>query len=402
MDKLLKVYKSLQLEITHGEGAWLYSGRQKILDLFAGIAVTNLGHMHPEITDAITDLAQKVLHHSNLFVSTNAKVLAEKIVKHAKMDGEVFFSNSGSESVECLIKLARLYGHSRKISEPKILVFTKAFHGRSMAGLTACANPKYQDGYAPLVPGFVRAPYGDIDAITAMLNSDLNICAVMLEPVQGEAGVHLLPPLFLQQLEALCRSKKALLLLDEVQTGIGRTGHMYAYLADNIKPDAFALAKALGNGIPIGATFIQAKHTKLFQPGSHGSTFGGNPFATGVASKVLDCISDDLLQNVRSKGEYFLDALTQDLLPHHFVNEVRGVGLMLAIELNVAARPVLPFLLQENIICITSGEMILRLLPPLIISYAEIDFAVLAFVRALTNYAVHLSEDKLTENTLSL
>mgnify|MGYP001556899416 CR=1 FL=1 len=290
---LIPTYNRLPISFVKGSGSWLYDSEgNKYLDALAGIAVCGLGHAHPAVTAAIKQQADNLLHTSNLYGIPNQEALADKLCRLSTLDS-AFFCNSGAEANEAAIKLARLYGNNREIENPTIVVAQGAFHGRTMATLSATANPNAQAGFEPLVQGFVRVPYNDIGAIRQLAKTHSNIVAVMIEPIQGEGGIRIPSDDYLPELRKLCDEQEWLLMLDEIQTGIGRTGMFFAYQHANIKPDVLTLAKGLGNGVPIGACLVGGTATELFQPGKHGSTFGGNPLACAAACAVIDTIEQD-------------------------------------------------------------------------------------------------------------
>ena len=290
-------YQPQPVTFSHGEGHWLYDADgKKYFDGLCGIAVTSLGHNHPAVTEAISQQAAKLLHTSNVFQIEAQNKLAQKITELSGME-QVFFCNSGAEANETAIKVARLFGHNKGIETPTIIVMEKAFHGRTMATLTASANRKGQAGFEPLVPGFVRAPYNDVEAIEAIGQNREDIVAVMLEPLQGEGGINPPDEDYIEKLRAICDAKGWLLILDEIQTGIGRTGALFDYMNYNVKPDILTSAKALGNGVPIGACLMQGPACDLLAPGKHGSTFGGNPLACQAALATLTVVEEQNLSD---------------------------------------------------------------------------------------------------------
>lgn len=367
-------YNPLPVEFERGEGIWLYDNQgQKYLDALSGIAVTGLGHSHPKLTQALCEQAGKLLHTSNVYHITYQQKLAEKLTALSGME-QVFFSNSGAEANEAAIKLARLYGHSKNIENPTIIVMEKAFHGRTMATLTASGSRKVQAGFEPLVPGFVRAPYNDIEAIKHIAENRDDIVGVMLEPIQGEGGIHPADIDYLNQLGAICDDNAWLFILDEIQTGVARTGTFYAYMHSQIKPDVLTSAKGLGNGIPIGACLISGRAKDLFVPGKHGSTFGGNPFACRAALTVCETIEQqNLCQHAAKIGDYLKQSLTERFANHSHVKDIRGWGLMLGIELDKPCREMMKIGLEHRILFNVTQENTLRILPPLIIEKEDAD-----------------------------
>lgn len=368
-EHLMTTYSPLAVCFTHGEGAVLHDDQGKTyLDALSGIAVCGLGHAHPAITRAITEQAGKLIHSSNLYCVKRQQELADKLARISGMD-RVFFSNSGAEANEAAIKLARLYGHHNKIDNPAIIVFDSSFHGRTLATLTATGNRKIQAGFEPLVQGFIRAPYNDIEALRTIAKNSPNVVAVLIEPAQGEGGINLLDPDFLPQLRELCDQHNWLLMLDEIQTGMGRTGQWFAFQHSNIHPDVMTLAKGLGNGVPIGACLAKGKAAEVFKPGNHGSTFGGNPLACAAASAVIDTIeSQKLVARAASLGDRLLNGFRDQLADVAGVKAIRGFGLMIGIELERECTELPKLALERGLLInVTSGKVI-RLLPPLIIT----------------------------------
>lgn len=383
---LMNTYKPLPLSFVRGEGArlWDDSGRQ-YLDAVAGVAVTNVGHSHPWIVSAICEQAGLLLHTSNHYRIDWQQRLAAKLTRLSGLE-QVFFNNSGAEANETALKLARLYGWAKGIERPLVLVMENAFHGRTLGTLSASDNGTARLGYQPMSGEFVKVPFGDMDAIKqAARTYGERIVAVMLEPVQGEGGVTLPPPGYLKAVRAHCSQNGWLMILDEIQTGIGRTGRWFAFQHEGIVPDVMTLAKALGNGIPIGACLASAAVARLFTPGSHGSTFGGNPLACRVGCTVLDIVEQQgLLNNAAGQGERLLARLREALAGHPDVLQIRGLGLMVGIELSRPIRDLCLTAAQEYgvLINVTRGQTI-RLLPPLIIDEQEVERIVSAVVGAL-------------------
>jgi acetylornithine aminotransferase len=383
---LMNTYKPLPLSFVRGEGArlWDDSGRQ-YLDAVAGVAVTNVGHSHPWIVSAISEQAGLLLHTSNHYRIDWQQRLAAKLTRLSGLE-QVFFNNSGAEANETALKLARLYGWAKGIERPLVLVMENAFHGRTLGTLSASDNGAVRLGYQPMSGEFVKVPFGDMDAIKqAARTYGERIVAVMLEPVQGEGGVTLPPPGYLKAVRAHCSQNGWLMILDEIQTGIGRTGRWFAFQHEGIVPDVMTLAKALGNGIPIGACLASAAVARLFTPGSHGSTFGGNPLACRVGCTVLDIVEHQgLLNNAAGQGERLLARLREALAGHPDVLQIRGLGLMVGIELTRPIRDLCLTAAQDYgvLINVTRGHTI-RLLPPLIIDEADVEHIVSAVVGAL-------------------
>ena len=371
---LMTTYLPLDVCFERGEGAYLFDDKgDKYLDALAGIAVCGLGHAHPAVTKAIQAQAEKLLHTSNLYCIQNQKQLANQLCKVSGMSN-VFFSNSGAEANEAAIKLARLYGNQQNISNPSIIVTDGSFHGRTLATLSATGNRKVHAGFEPLVSGFTRAPYNDIQAIKSIAQNSTSTVAILVEPIQGEGGINLPDENYLTELRSICDENNWLLMLDEIQTGMGRTGKWFAFQHSNIMPDVMTLAKGLGNGVPIGACLAQGKAAELFQPGNHGSTFGGNPLSSAAASAVIETITNEsLCQRADELGKRMhsgFDAQLKDMLE---IKSIRSKGLMLGIELDRDCPQLVQLALQQNcLINVTAGSVV-RLLPPLILSNDQAD-----------------------------
>lgn len=386
---LMNTYNRMSVAFDHGEGAWIYdTDGHKYLDALSGIAVTGLGHAHPAITRAICEQAGKLIHCSNLYTIPLQQQLGEKLVAVSGMDN-VFMANSGAEANEAAIKIARRYGHNRGIDRPAIIVMENSFHGRTLATLSATGNRAIQAGFEPLVSGFVRAPYDDVDAIRQILASNNDVVAILVEPIQGEGGVHVPADDYLQQLRSLCDEHQLLLMLDEVQTGNGRTGRYFAYQHSNILPDVVTTAKGLGNGFPIGACLARGVAAEVFGPGNHGTTFGGNPLACATALAVMDTIEQDqLCARAESLGNYIMDGFRIALADAPYIREVRGKGLMIGIELTDAGTELAVLAKVKGILLnITGGGKVIRLLPPLIMSQAEADLLINTVSRLIRVYA---------------
>lgn len=387
---LMNTYKPLPLSFVRGQGAqlWDETGRQ-YLDAVAGVAVTSVGHSHPLIVSAITEQAGLLLHTSNHYRIDWQQRLAGKLTRLSGLE-QAFFNNSGAEANETALKLARLYGWAKGIEQPLVVVMENAFHGRTLGTLSASDNGSVRMGYQPMSAAFLKVAFGDMNAIRqATRVHGERIVAVMLEPVQGEGGVSLPPPGYLKALRAHCSNNDWLMILDEIQTGIGRTGRWFAFQHEGIVPDVITLAKALGNGIPIGACLASTAVARLFTPGSHGSTFGGNPLACRVGCTVLDIVEQqDLLNNAAGQGERLLARLREELDGHPDVRQIRGLGLMVGIELHRPIRDLCLKAAQEYgvLINVTRGQTI-RLLPPLIIEEADVEKIVSAVVGVLTSSA---------------
>lgn len=371
MTNLMNTYRRLPLRFDRGEGAWLFDcDGKRYLDGVAGVAVNGLGHAHPQLVKAICEQSQKLIHTSNLYEIPEQEILAERLAKLSGMD-RAFFCNSGAEANEAAIKLARLYGHRKEITKPTIVVMEKSFHGRTMATLSATGNRKVQAGFEPLLSGFVRVPYNDIAAVEEVVRLDPNIVAILVEPVQGEGGVNVPVVDYLRQLRGLCDKHGLLLMLDEIQTGIARTGKWFAHQHAGIVPDVMSLAKGLGSGIPVGACLARAA-ADTFQPGSHGSTFGGNPFAMRVIMTTLDVIeADNLRDKAVERGDFIRGALSKRLSGVAGVVDIRGIGLMIGVELDRPCAELVPRASDRGLLVNVTAERVVRLLPPLILSEAE-------------------------------
>jgi acetylornithine aminotransferase len=371
-DHLVHAYQSLPVEFSHGDGCYLWDtdGKQ-YLDALCGISVTSLGHNLPELTAAIQEQAATLLHTSNLYSITWQQKLADLLCENAQME-RAFFGNSGAEANEAAIKLARLYGHQRGIDKPHIVVMQHGFHGRTMATLSATGSRKVQAGFEPLVSGFVRAPYNDIDAIRAIADNNRNVVAILVEPVQGEAGIVIPDKGYLQSLRQICDQNDWLLMLDEVQSGMGRSGKLFACQHEAVVPDVMTLAKALGNGVPIGACLCNGAAADVITPGKHGSTFGGNPLASRAAFTVLDyMIKNDIADNAAQRGQQLHHALQQGLADNKQVSDLRHLGLLLAVELKIPAQEMVGLALEQGLLINVTAGNVVRLLPPLIISEAQ-------------------------------
>jgi acetylornithine/N-succinyldiaminopimelate aminotransferase len=384
---LMSNYQPLSVEFKSGSGVWLTDVHGKrYLDALSGIAVCGLGHAHPAVQEAIADQASKLIHTSNLYRIPLQEKLAEKLVAHSGMD-KVFFGNSGAEANEAAIKLARLYGNNKGINKPTIVVMEKSFHGRTMATLTATGNEKVKKGFEPLVEGFKHIPYNNLDALNEIAETNDNIVAVMVEPILGEGGVVIPDDGYLKNIRAFCDEHDCLMILDEIQTGMCRTGKWFAFQHEDIKPDVMTLAKALGNGVPIGACIASGKAAELFQPGSHGSTFGGNPLAARAALAVINVLEDAKLdQRAKSLGNRLLDGFKQSLSAINGIKDIRGKGLMIAIELEKDCADLVGLALDENLLINVTAGNVIRLLPPLIISDDEADEIVSKLSDVLKKY----------------
>ncbi len=368
----MATYKRLAVSFERGEGVWLWDkAGKRYLDALSGIAVCGLGHAHPAVRDAICEQAGRLLHTSNIYRIAEQERLGALITALAGMD-RAFFANSGAEANEAAIKLARLHAHRRGIENPAILVAENSFHGRTLATLSATGNRKVQAGYEPLVQGFVRVPFDDLEAVeTAALNRQ-NIVAILIEPIQGEGGINVPAEDYLPRLRAICDREGWLLILDEIQTGIGRTGRMFAFQHSGAAPDVITLAKGLGNGVPIGACLARGAAADVFGPGSHGSTFGGNPLACRAARAVLETIeAQDLVVHAERLGAFLLGAFREALAGVDGVADIRGRGLMIGIELDRPCAVLVEQALNQGLLINVTAERVIRLLPPLVLQQTE-------------------------------
>lgn len=374
MSHLMNTYGRLPVAFAWGEGAWVWDTEGKrYLDALTGIAVTGVGHAHPRLVRAIADQAARMIHASNLYRIPEQERLATKLTALAGMD-RVFFCNSGCEANEAAIKLARLHGHHKGIEQPVIAVMEKSFHGRTMATLSATGNRKVQAGFEPLLAGFARVPYNDRDVISHLAATNPNLVAVLVEPVQGEGGINLPDDGYLPFLRKLCSDHGLLLMLDEVQSGMGRTGQWFAHQWTGIRPDVMTLAKGLANGVPMGACLAAGAAADAFTPGKHGSTFGGNPLACVAAETTLQIIEDEgLLANALAIGARIREGLASRLAGVSAVREIRGKGLMIGIELDRPCGDIVSLGLEAGLLVNVTAERVVRLLPPLILSAAEAD-----------------------------
>ncbi|HZF20156.1 MAG TPA: aspartate aminotransferase family protein [Burkholderiales bacterium] len=372
MSYSMNTYSRIPVAFTHGEGVWVWdqSGK-KYLDALAGIAVNTLGHAHPGLVRSITEQSSRLIHASNLYQIAEQERAAEKLAKISGMDS-VFFCNSGCEANEAAIKLARLYGHGKAIENPAIIVMDKAFHGRTLATLSATGNKKVQVGFEPLVPGFVRVPLNDIEAVRRAASEDKSVVAVLVEPIQGEGGINLTTMQYLRDLREICDRQGWLLMVDEVQCGLGRTGKWFVYQHAGIEPDVVLLAKGLASGVPIGACLARGAAASVFTPGTHGSTFGGNPLACAAALATLGAIEDEgLMKNAQAVGGLILSGLREGLQGVPGVTEIRGQGLMIGVELDRPCGDLVKRALDRGLLINVTMDNVIRLLPPLVIKESE-------------------------------
>ncbi|PLW84086.1 aspartate aminotransferase family protein [Kineobactrum sediminis] len=370
----MQTYARLPVTFSHGEGTYLYdTAGRRYLDALSGISVTNLGHAHPTVTAAIQEQAGRLLHTSNLYHIATQDALAEALTRVAGMD-RVFFGNSGAEANEAAIKLARLYGHQRGRKKPAIIVFEGAFHGRTLATLSATGNRKIQAGFEPLVSGFIRAPFNDLAAVQQIARNNPDVVAVLVEPIQGEGGIRVADPAFMHGLRALCDQHQWLLMLDEVQCGNGRSGHYFACQGMELTPDIITTAKGLANGVPIGACLARGPAAEVFTAGHHGSTYGGNPLACAAGLAVVNTITgEQLAPRATAAGAYLRQQLEEGLAGHPGLVEIRGRGLMIGIQLRRDCGELVAKALQAGLLINVTAANTIRLLPPLTISDPELD-----------------------------
>jgi acetylornithine aminotransferase len=376
-ETLMHTYKPQPIIFEKGEGIWLWDDQgNKYLDALSGIAVCGLGHAHPAVAYALCEQGKTLIHTSNLYQVRQQQELADRLCGISGMDS-VFFSNSGAEANEAAIKLARLYGHQKNIDNPEIIVMEGSFHGRTMATLSATGNRKVQAGFEPLVKGFVRAPYNDLEAIRAIGHNSKNVVAVLVEPVQGEGGIQIPDTNYLNGIRELCNEHGWLMMLDEIQTGMCRSGLWFAFQHNNIQPDVMTLAKGLGNGVPIGACLGKGVAAEIFQPGTHGSTFGGNPLVSRVATTVIDTLEQNqYASHAADMGKRMLSGFQQALQDVKGVVEIRGLGLLLGIELDQPCAELVDRARKKGLLINVTAERVVRLLPPLIISEQDADHVV--------------------------
>lgn len=394
MQHVMPTYGRQPITFSHGEGAWMWdSNGKRYLDALCGIAVTGLGHAHPRIQAALSEQAGRLIHSSNLYRIKAQEQLAERLCGLAAMDN-VFFCNSGAEANEAAIKIARLYGHRKNVSKPSIVVMEQSFHGRTMATLSATGSRKVQAGFEPLLAGFARVPYNDVDAVELAAANNTDIVAILVEPVQGEGGINIPDDSYLPALRELCDRNNWLLMLDEVQSGMGRSGAWFAHQLCGIKPDVMTLAKGLGNGFPIGACLARGDAADVPQPGSHGSTFGGNPLASVAALTTLSIIEEEnLLPRAKALGDEIIRALSVKLADTPGVRQFRNKGLMIAIELEQPCGELVARGLEAGLLVNVTADKVLRLLPPLILTDEQVQILVDGVAGLITAFtAAHAAE----------
>jgi len=370
----MSTYMRQPVSFVKGEGVWLWDDKgEKYLDALAGVAVNGLGHAHPKLVKAISEQAARLIHVSNIYQVAEQSALADKVCEISGMD-KVFFCNSGCEANEAAIKLARLYGHNKGIENPEIIVMEQSFHGRTLATLSATGNYKVQAGFEPLVSGFIRVPYDDVDAVKHVAEHHPNIVAILVEPVQGEGGINIPKEAsaYLETLRQICDAHGWLLMLDEVQTGIGRTGTWFAFQHTNIKPDVMTLAKGLGSGVPIGACVASGQAADVFTYGKHGSTFGGNPLATAAGLATLNIIEEEgIRENAEKIGNLIREGFAAEFKNTAGVVTVRNAGLMVGIELDRPCGDLVKMALADKLLINVTADKVVRLLPPLVMNEAE-------------------------------
>jgi len=372
MSHVMHTYKRLPVTFERGEGCWLWDKEGKrYLDALAGIAVVGIGHSHPRFVQTLTAQAARLVHTSNVYEIENQEALGARLAAISGMD-EVFFCNSGCEANEAALKIARLYGHHKGIEMPAIIVMEKAFHGRTIATLSATGSRKVQAGFEPLVPGFARVPFDDFAAIKKVAESNRNVVAVLVELIQGEGGINICHPEYLHGLREICDANGWLLMLDEVQSGVGRTGKWFAFQHSGVKPDVMTLAKGLASGVPIGACIAAGPAAGVFKPGNHGSTFGGNPLACAAALVTLDVIEqDNLMANAVAMGQFIHDGFAAQLKGVAGVRDIRNMGLMIGIELSYPCEELVKSALAAGLLINVTNDNVIRLLPPLVIKREE-------------------------------
>ena len=384
---VMNTYGRLPIAMSHGRGCrvWDVNGKE-YLDALAGIAVNTLGHAHPKLVPALQDQVAKLIHSSNYYHVPNQEVLAQMLVERSGMTN-VFFCSTGLEANEAALKLARKYGHDKGIERPEIVVYEKAFHGRSIATLSATGNPKVQAGFGPLVEGFIRVPLNDIEALKKATVGNPNVVAVFFETIQGEGGVNPMRAQYLQEVRALCDAQDWLLMIDEVQCGMGRTGKWFAHQWAGIQPDVMPLAKGLGSGVPIGAVVAGPKAANIFQPGNHGTTFGGNPLAMRAGVETIRIMEEDgLLENAATVGAHLRSALEKGLAGNPGLKEIRGQGLMIGVELNKPCGVITQRAADAGLLLSVTADSVIRLVPPLIMTTAEADEVAAILLPIITTF----------------
>lgn len=387
MDSIMSTYARLPVTFERGEGAYLYdTNGKKYLDALCGIAVTSLGHAHPDIAEAISDQASKLIHTSNLYNIPNQGNLGKKLCELSGLHS-VFFANSGAEANEAAIKLARLYGKSLGVETPNIIVMEGSFHGRTLATLSATGSRKVQAGFSPLLSGFVRVPYNDVAAIKATAKSNKDVVAILVEPIQGEGGIIVPDAGYLTKLRAICDKNNWLLMVDEIQSGMSRTGKWFGFQHEDIQPDVMTLAKALGNGVPIGACLAAKSVSDVLKAGTHGSTFGGNPLSTRAGLAVVDAMeAGDIKHNAEQMGHYLHAQLAEGLAGLAGVTMIRSKGLMLGIELERDCGELVMQALEAGLLINVTAGNVVRLLPPLTLTHEQADEITQTLITIITAF----------------
>ena len=378
---VMNTYGRLPIALSHGQGCRVWDVNGKCyLDALGGIAVNTLGHNHPKLVPALQDQISKLIHSSNYYHVPLQETLAAKLVELSGLEN-VFFCSTGLEANEAALKLARKFGHDKGIERPEVVVYEKAFHGRSIATLSATGNPKVQAGFGPLVEGFIRVPLNDIEAIKKATANNPNVVAVFFEAIQGEGGVNPMSDQYMRDIRKLCDERDWLLMIDEVQCGMGRTGKWFAHQWSGIKPDVMPLAKGLGSGVPVGAVVCGPKAAHIFQPGNHGTTFGGNPLAMRAGVETIRIMEEDgLLANAQKVGEHLVATLKHELADEKGVKEIRGRGLMLGIDLSVPCGELLKRAADNGLLLSVTADSVIRMVPSLIMTTAEADEVVAVLV----------------------
>ena len=384
---LIQNYKRQEFSPSKGRGCWLYDEeKNRYLDGLSGIAVNTLGHNHKKFVKAISSQARNLIHVSNLYKIQVQEQLAKRLAALTGLERS-FYCNSGLEANEAALKVARKFGITRGIKKPKIIVFENAFHGRSFATMSASSGKQGKSMFGDTISGFVRVPINDIDAILAIEKNYSNIAAVMLEPIQGEGGINISKNDFLKKVRKLCTSNKWLLIFDEVQCGIGRTGNWFAFQKAGIKPDVLTLAKGLGSGVPIGALLVKGSYADILGPGDHGSTFGGNPLAMRAGLTTLDVILEErLLENAKNRGNQILKRLKYELKNYPNILSIRGIGLMIGIQLSVECSQITKIALDNGLLVNVTNSNVIRLLPPLIISQREVEILLSKLILSIKTF----------------
>lgn len=387
MSHVMNTYARLPVAFERGEGSWLWdTNGKRYLDAVAGVAVCGLGHSHPKYVATLREQLGKLVHTSNLYQIALQEKLADRLAAISGMEN-VFFCNSGCEANEAAIKLARLHGHKKNIEAPAIVVLEKSFHGRTIATLSATGSRKVQAGFEPLLSGFVRVPFDDLDAIRRVAESNRNVVAILAELLQGEGGVNVCRDDYLKGMREICEAHGWLLMLDEVQSGMGRTGKWFAFQHSGITPDVMPLAKGLAAGVPIGACLANGSAAQLFKPGNHGSTFGGNPLACAAALATLDIIEEErLMENAVKVGDYIRTELAQKLGGLKGVREIRGKGLLIGIELEYACGELVQQALDRGYLINVTVDNVVRLMPPLVFKIEEAGLLLSALVPLITEF----------------